>query len=135
MKRKRTEGEIFTYNNKRNYIKIEGKIIPFAHYVAKQNPDICGKWFEGCEVHHINRNSLDDSPENLIVLSEEDHHKVHTTMLDIFYTGDDKIKYIGRFTPEKAEENVGLPRPIISLAMSGKQVPKKYKNWKIIKIF
>lgn len=48
------------------------------HYlVAKAFPEICGEWFEGCHIHHINFNKLDNRPENLIVLSHSEHNKLH----------------------------------------------------------
>lgn len=45
--------------------------------VAKAFPEICGKWYSGCHVHHINFNSLDNRPENLIVVSPSEHAKIH----------------------------------------------------------
>lgn len=41
-------------------------------------PEICGKRFEGCEVHHIDHDKLNDVPENLLVLSQEEHKKYHS---------------------------------------------------------
>lgn len=46
--------------------------------VAKAFPEICGKWFEGCETHHINNNSLDNRPENIIVVSNKEHSFIHS---------------------------------------------------------
>lgn len=45
--------------------------------VAKAFPEICGEWFEGCQVHHINHNSLDNRPENLVIISASEHSKIH----------------------------------------------------------
>lgn len=45
--------------------------------VAKHFPEICGEWFEGCQVHHKNFNKLDNRAENLIVLSKSEHQKLH----------------------------------------------------------
>ena len=45
--------------------------------VAKAFPEICGEWFEGCEVHHKDFNKLNNVPENLIILSSSEHHKLH----------------------------------------------------------
>jgi len=45
--------------------------------VAQAFPEICGKWFEGAVVHHINENPLDNRAENLIVLSTKAHVDEH----------------------------------------------------------
>ena len=60
--------------------------------VAKAFPEICGEWFEGCVVHHINFNKLDNRPENLIVLSHTEHSKLHylTTLPDSYKKASDK---------------------------------------------
>lgn len=34
-------------------------------------------WFDGCDVHHINLNKLDNRVENLICLTHEEHSKIH----------------------------------------------------------
>lgn len=53
------------------------KEIAFHILVAKSFPEICGEWFDGCAVHHKDGNKLNNTPENLIVLSKEEHHKLH----------------------------------------------------------
>ena len=58
----------------------EGKWIVYAVYVAQHHPEICGEWFEGCEVHHIDLDRTNDKPENLICLSKEEHHKLHAEL-------------------------------------------------------
>ena len=54
--------------------------LPVAMHViiAKTFPEICGKWFEGCEVHHKDYDKLNYHPENLIVLTKEEHKKLHS---------------------------------------------------------
>lgn len=50
----------------------------FGHIlVAKAFPEICGKWFNGCEVHHKDRNSKNNKAENLICLTKQEHTKEH----------------------------------------------------------
>lgn len=49
----------------------------FHTLVAKAFPEICGEWFEGCEIHHKDFNKLNNVPENLIVLSHSEHRKLH----------------------------------------------------------
>lgn len=58
---------------------VNGKIYskPVSHIVAKSFPEICGEWFEGCEVHHINRDTENNSAYNLQILSKEQHRLEH----------------------------------------------------------
>ena len=92
---KRNLNDIFIYSG-RNYIKTEQGIIAYAVYVAKNNPEICGEWFDGCEVHHIDGNKLNDIPQNLICLSKEDHHRVHTKTVVAFKNN----KFLGKYASE-----------------------------------
>lgn len=90
----RRNGEIFySESSGRNFIKINGKFMRYAIYVAKTHPETCGEWFEGCEVHHLNGIKTDDRPENLICLTKAEHHRVHTKAVDVFY----KNRYIDRY--------------------------------------
>lgn len=75
-------GGVIKYSKslRRNVIKTEQGWIPYAVFVAMNNPDICGKWFPGCEVHHIDGNRINDSPENLVCLTKDEHHKIHRGM-------------------------------------------------------
>lgn len=45
--------------------------------VAKAFPEICGEWFEGCQVHHKDRNKLNNRADNLICLTKEQHYLEH----------------------------------------------------------
>ena len=51
--------------------------------VAITYPEICGEWFDGCIVHHIDHNESNNSPYNLKVLSRSEHMKIH--MDEIIY--------------------------------------------------
>lgn len=86
----------FFKNKGRYFIKMgNSNWIPYAVYIAKQNPTICGEWFDGCEVHHKDFNKLNDTPENLICLTAKEHKKIHTQndkrfnakKMDIFQNG------------------------------------------------
>lgn len=58
-------------------INVNGKGI-FAHrIVAQAFPEICGEWFDGCEVHHKNQDCTDNRAENLLVLTPEAHQELH----------------------------------------------------------
>lgn len=70
-----------------NYVNLGRKCKIGIHVlVAKHFPDICGKWFNGCCVHHKNNNRKDNNPENLMILSIKDHHKLHYKELPETFT-------------------------------------------------
>ena len=112
----------------RNICVVNGKSMPYARYVAKNNPAICGDWFEGCEVHHINFNPSDDRAENLIVISKQEHHKIHSKPVDVFY----KNKYIGRYISikEAAKDNNIHPSVISHYCKHQTPISELYKDWR-----
>ena len=52
-------------------------VYPYHIIIAKAFPEICGKWFKGCQVHHIDFNPQNNDPNNLIVLTKKEHLKIH----------------------------------------------------------
>lgn len=127
-------GQYITYNKKagRNIIHIDGKAEMYASYLAKQNPDICGEWFEGCEVHHINYNKTDDRPENLVCLTKEEHKKIHSKPIDVYY----KNKFIGRYSSmtEAAKDNNISISAISYYCKHQKPQSSTYKNWRFARL-
>ena len=126
------EGDIvLDKNQNRNYIKIGGKLISNAIYVAKNNPEICGEWFEGAECHHINYNSSDDRPNNIVVLTSEEHHKIHSKSIDVFF----KNKYIGRFpSMTEASKKLNITIPSISYYIKNqKPISSTYTDYRFAK--
>ena len=45
--------------------------------IAKAFPEICGEWFDGCEIHHKDGNSLNNEASNLIVCTHKEHMAYH----------------------------------------------------------
>lgn len=74
-------------NRKRNYrrrvaMPNQDNVQEYAYVlVAKAFPEICGVWFEGCHVHHLNHDpnskEWDDSASNLKVMTKEEHGQLH----------------------------------------------------------
>lgn len=58
-------------------VSVGRRHIAFHQLVAMAFPDICGEYFEGCEVHHINGDKHDNRPENLKVVSVQEHRSLH----------------------------------------------------------
>lgn len=59
------------------YINGKMKFIETHILVAKAFPEICGEWFDGCDVHHKDFNRLNNRADNLIVVTKEEHYKLH----------------------------------------------------------
>lgn len=57
----------------------KGKTKTYAVHrlVAKAFPEICGEWFEECEVHHIDGNPSNNTAKNLVCLTKEEHIRMH----------------------------------------------------------
>lgn len=57
----------------RNYMRVqlcrEGTVVRsrIHRLVARAFPEICGEWFDGCDVHHLNENTFDNRAVNLKV--------------------------------------------------------------------
>lgn len=96
--------------------------------VAKAFPEICGEWYEGCQVHHINFDSLDNRPENLIVLSPSEHSKLHYKRLPDTFKKPSKIRSKSIANALKGRRNTHLHKPILQLKLNGELV----KEWECI---
>jgi hypothetical protein len=58
-------------------VYIVGKEIGIHILVAQAFPEICGEWFEECEVHHIDGNPANNNAKNLVCLTKEEHIRMH----------------------------------------------------------
>lgn len=84
MPMKRKDGRILGKNikgNNRVYYGLskDGVLKTHTAYelVAKAFPEICGEWFEGCHIHHKDFNTLNNSADNLQVMTKEEHLELH----------------------------------------------------------
>lgn len=57
--------------------ELKGKHFKVHDIVAMAFPEICGEWFKGCIVHHIDRNRTNNNAYNLIVLTRGEHTRIH----------------------------------------------------------
>lgn len=62
------------YGTKRKWIKTKNKWMPLYLYVWTESGR---KLKKGFVIHHIDKNALNDTIDNLIMLSRIDHPKVH----------------------------------------------------------
>lgn len=44
--------------------------------VARAFPEICGEWFDGCVVHHLNGVKTDNRATNLLIMSKQEHDRL-----------------------------------------------------------
>ena len=67
-------------NYKKPRVCLNGKKYNVSVIVAKSFPEICGVWFYGAEVHHIDLNPENNKPENLKVVTKEEHKLIHRSL-------------------------------------------------------
>lgn len=110
---KRNVGDIFTvpsYNG-RMFIKLEDKTILYAVYVAMNNQNVCGRWVEGCEVHHIDHDCTNDEPSNLMCVTPAEHRVLHSKPI-VAYKNNVKV---GEFLNQiEAECSLRISKAYIS---------------------
>ena len=68
---------INTKRRNRETIHINGKIYYTNRIIAKAFPEICGEWFEGCQVHHKDRDTSNNRADNLVVMDKKRHREEH----------------------------------------------------------
>lgn len=73
-----------TINKYKRVALRDGKPHTIHIMVAQHFPEICGEWFDGAEVHHKDFNSLNNIADNLVVLSKEEHRKLHSESVETY---------------------------------------------------
>ena len=71
--------KLHTNKYRYNYVSVmlckdgKPKRIKFHHIVAKAFPEICGEWFDGCQVDHIDGNTQNNIPTNLRIVTPKEN--------------------------------------------------------------
>lgn len=94
----------------------------FVHQlVAKAFPEICGEWFEGCQVHHKDLNRSNNTPQNLVCLTKEEHNRIHKEMGQ--RVGEKNPFYGKHHTQQnKTKFSRKLRKPIIQIDIDGNEI-------------
>lgn len=59
------------------FVTINRKPMRLSKVIVLAFPEICGETFDGCEVHHIDHCRTNNEPQNLKVVTREEHKKIH----------------------------------------------------------
>lgn len=123
------DGRVFGPTQKERKIKInpkrqnrkqvntsKGKI--YVHIlVAKAFPEICGEWFDGCEVHHKDGDATNNNATNLQIVSKKQHWLLHKSLL---VQEDVNGKVIGMYTSSlEAQKETGVSAAAIRECLCG----------------
>lgn len=90
------------HKNYSGYVKVKdphGKVVPLHRRVAETLWP--AQMVPGINIHHVNRNKRDNSPENLSILSFHEHLAVHTT---------DRFETFARFRTTAGAWNKGITK-------------------------
>lgn len=89
--------------------------------VAKAFPEICGEWFEGCQVHHKDCNSVNNRPENLMCLTKEEHNRIHR---ELGQKLGEKNPFYGKHHTQETKNKSArrIRKPIIQMDMDGNDI-------------
>ena len=89
--------------------------------VAKAFHEICGDWFEGCQVHHKDGNPSNNKADNLICLTEKEHRDIHVKLG--YRKGEHNYWYGKKIPKEVIRKQVKKKRkPIIQMDLQGNEL-------------
>lgn len=83
------------------YLQFKGTDAPYVHIVIAKA--FCN-WFNGCHIHHINGNKLDNRAENLICLTPSEHQLAHREQKVEL----GKVLFLGKHHTEEAKEKMRI---------------------------
>lgn len=113
--------EIHVYEKEDGYktllVCLNSKPLKPHRLVAKAFPEICGNWFEGCEVHHLDKNPANNHADNLVVCTKEEHFEYHRE--------DRTNRMLGDGNPTKGRKRTEEERRKISVNKKGKYCGEK----------
>ena len=108
--------EIHVYEKEDGYktllVCLNSKPLKPHRLVAKAFPEICGNWFEGCEVHHLDKNPANNHADNLKICTKEEHFEYHRE--------DRTNRMLGDGNPTKGRKRTEEERHKISVELKGK---------------
>lgn len=107
-------------NNKQR-VTLSNKRFMVHILVAKAFPEICGNWFEGCEVHHKDQNSSNNYADNLICLSHKEHRDLHIQLGS--WAGENNSQYGKKPTQEMIQKRTKKrKKPIYQCTLEGEEI-------------
>lgn len=101
-----------------------------SNIVAKAFQDICGEWFDDCEVHHKDFNPTNNNADNLIILTKEEHKQIHLPYKKAMI--GELNPMFGKKMPLEAIQNNSekLSKHILQYNMNGEFI-KEWKNMRV----
>ena len=113
--------EIHVYERKDGYttllVCVNSDPLKPHRLVAKAFPEICGEWFDGCEVHHLDKNPENNRADNLVVCTKEQHYEYHRA--------ERTERMLGDRNPTKGRKRTEEERRKMSVGMKGKYAEEK----------
>lgn len=121
----------------------EHKTVKVHHCVARAFPEVCGEYYEGCHIHHLNEDRSDNRVDNLRVIDSIEHSKMHKQFgrynksaitkkrpILAYHNEDDKFMIWFASSADAAEMLTGNRKAATSITAVIKGRQKTYKGLK-----